>query len=259
MPVVIEENTNFERPLNHARICYDNKVIDATVTATSEQTNFEATAVQNPFTYEFWRPNSQTASLTIAFDSSQDIDYIALGSQNLKGEITIKNGSTEVITYDATGENENILFLIKERSFDSLVIEIDSTSYGELAGSLGVVYAGKTLEMYRPFFEGFTPFLRSRTTKILSNKSESGQFLGKSIINQGYRANFEWDNLPSKWYNEHFDAFVEKALQYPFFVAWNPLRYPDDILYCEVNQDIIPTFTGTKDFLRVGFRAEGIK
>ncbi len=64
--------------------------------------------------------------------------------------------------------------------------------------------------------------------------------------------------MTARWYRDWFDPFVEAARRYPFFIAWNPLRFPDEVLYGWCNEDIQPTNQGRRDFMSVGFSVEAI-
>jgi len=251
MPVIIED-LSIGEPMNHARIGYENFVSDATVTATSETTDFPANAIKNPFTYESWKPSVDPATLDIVFDSSKLINYVGLSSQDITGTINIKNGTTTIATYAATGVKETILFLLEDRNITNLKIEIIGS------GTLGVVYAGSVLEMVRPFFADYAPPTLSRSNKVLSNMSEGGEFLGNSIIRKGLKDSIQWENLPAQWYRDNFDPFVEDCQTQPFFIAWNPLRYPDDVIYAQSTKMISPKLNGIMNLMDVSMTMKGL-
>jgi hypothetical protein len=92
---------------------------------------------------------------------------------------------------------------------------------------------------------------------IRPNKSERGQWLGRSIIRGGSAGSWSWRHLKADWYRTYFDPFVESARTQPFFIAWRPETYPV-AAYCWTEGDITPSNMGVKDFMQVTLEAEGL-
>lgn len=267
-----------EFPKNHARIGYDNCVPEATVSATSEAAGFPASAVKNQLTYEAWKPSTVPATLTIQFPERL-IDYIGIAASTVETDgatltIELERGGqwVEATFFEGgTGATLSLDFVNQEYSVYEEVLSnramiyqlgaalttgIRITMTGS-AASLGVVYCGKMLEMYRPFYGGHTPGVLSRTTTVKPNKSVNGQWLGRSIIRQGLSAEYSWKHTPIGWYQENVEPFSKAAITSPFFVAWNPAQFPDHVLYAWTSDDIKPTLMGVRDYCEFGFSVEG--
>lgn len=251
------------QPLNLARIGYRNIVFDATVTASSDTSASPAMAIKNPMTYDRWQPSNSESDgwLEIVPDGgSVVVDYIALASHNLGSA-----GAEVVIEYKEAGTpnwhevnrvlpaNDNaMMFLFEQVEADAFRISIDKNAY------ISVVYIGKALVMPRCIYGGHSPVTLSRDTTFHPNKSIEGAFVGRSIVRQGLKTRYDWNNLEPDWYRRSFDPFVMWATKYPFFIAWYPERWPDEVAYCWTNDDIRPVNTGVRDFMRVGFDVEGV-
>lgn len=247
-------------PCDPAKIGYHTVTRDAIVTASSAVPGFPASALKNALTYEAWRPESSPA--WVVFDAQRlvDIDYVGLGVHTLGTEgvtLTIEHsidGSTwEQVVQFLVGTDDAVMAL-----FDQVTARYFRLSFNRVA-QVSVAYIGRILTMQRPIYSGHSPGVLSRTTKIDPNKSEGGQFLGRSVIRQGLATSFQWQNLSPDWYRANFDPFVESAIRYPFFIAWKPTRYPQEVMYCWCNDDIHPQNSGVRDFMSVGFSVEGVR
>ena len=52
---------------------------------------------------------------------------------------------------------------------------------------------------------------------------------------------------------------MEFAQTEPFFIAWNPLRYPDDVIYAQSTKMIEPTLNGVNNFMDVSIDLKGLE
>lgn len=247
-------------PLNHARIGYDTLTRGAAITSSSEEAGWPASSTGNSMTYERWRPTAVPA--WVAYDAGADVevDYLGIASHTLGS-----SGATFALEYSANGSDWTTVETVEAADdraimllFEPITARYWRLSVTEAVASVGVVYIGRVLEMQRGLYGGHSPGRLSRQTDILPNKSDGGQFLGRSIIRQGYATAYDWDNLTASWYRQWFDPFVESARKYPFFIAWYPLKYPDEVLYAWCNDDIKPKNQGQRDLMSVGFSVEGI-
>ena len=113
------------------------------------------------------------------------------------------------------------------------------------------------LAMQRAIYAGHSPITLSRKTVKRPTKSEFGQWLGSSTIRHGLKTSFEWKNLKAAWYREYFDPFVKSARTKPFFIAWRPSKFPNEIAYAWTSNDIKPSNMGILDYMDVSMSVEG--
>lgn len=250
-------------PLNHARIGYDNNVPASTLTASTEEAGFEADSMQNQLTYEYWRPTAMPAEVVIDMGAVISFNYIGLAAHDLGTQnVTVTashsadNISYTAIDITAVPTDDSAIFLLFNQVTTARYIKLTFT--GSTVFSLGVVYSGNTLDMYRPFYSGHTPDSMGRKTTVKPTKSIGGQWLGRSIIRTGFMNGYEWSNIPVDWYRANVDPFAVAAQLYPFFIAWNILEEPEDCLYAWVSKDISPQLSGTRDLVSFGFDVEGL-
>lgn len=246
----------------HARICWDAYNIQGAgiMSASTSATGFGVDALENPLTYDKWKPTALPAWAALDIGGiSSGVDYVGIAAHTLEGfTVKIQSSTDNVSWTDRSAavvptDNSAMLFL-----FNSVVARywrVYITGTG--IPSIGVVYFGESLEMERTIYAGVTPITLSRNTVISNNKSDSGNFLGRSLVRRGYTGSAAFKNLTSDFYRTYFDPFVRSARQYPFFFAWRPSVFTADVAYCWTEQDIAPSNNGTRSLMDVSFDMAG--
>lgn len=252
--------TEEERGFNAARIGYQQ--LSGTITANSESVAYPATSVGNPLTYSYWRPVGLPASIEIDFGTVKAVDYFAIASHTLGttgNSISIQkwDGSAWSNVYSAIAISDNgpIIAFFDEIQVSKVRLFIKAVGSAPL---VGVIYTGKSLVMQRPIYGGHEPIALNRTTVYKNNASESGQWLGRSVRRGGAKTSFSWQNLTADWYRENFDPFVSAARFAPFFIAWRPFTFTNEVGYVWTNKDISPSNSGRRDFMSVSISVEGL-
>ena len=251
-------------PLTHARIGYRTiwRKAGATVTASSEEADFPASAAAQELTYEFWRPTSLPATWEVDAGEGVTVDYCGIASHTMGS-----SGNAVAIQYH-DGTDWQTVQELKPASDNTFMLLFEPTiarrwrirlSDGA-APSIGVVFFGRTLAMQRSIYGGHSPLNLSRSTTREPNRSDRGQWLGLSLVRRGVSTDFSWQHLTAAWYRANFDPFVEYATQSrgTFFIAWRPSKFPDEVGYCWVDQDDIqPSNMGQRDLMQVDMTVRG--
>ena len=249
-------------PLTHARIGYRTiwRKAGATVTASSEEADFPASAAAQELTYEFWRPTSLPATWEVDAGEPVTVDYCGIASHTLAGntvEVQYFDGDDwQTVSDVVTGDDTPLMFLFGPVEAQRWRIQI---SDGDVP-SVGVVFFGQTLAMQRSIYGGHSPLNLSRSTTREPNRSDRGQWLGLSLVRRGISTDFSWQHLTAAWYRANFDPFVEYATQSrgTFFIAWRPVRFPAEVGYCWVDQDDVqPSNMGQRDLMQVDMTVRG--
>ena len=239
MPItpIIEPTTG----LKNARIGYKNLL------ATSSNT--EAAKMLIPNTFERFISGNGLYTLKFQLSSITAIDFVAIGAHNagthaggvsiLVQYATTVGGALTTIENLTFADNSAKMILFDEITAAEIAL-VFSTSTGL---ELGVLYAGKALEMQRPIYGGHTPINLSAKTQYDSVISESGNFLGRTIKRQGVETSFNWQHLSPDWYRTNFQPFVLSAKTIPFFLMWRPDRYSDSV-FGFTTSDIAPSNMG---------------
>jgi len=247
-------------PLNHARIGYAK--IAGTITASSSAPGYPASDADYEMTYNYWKPQTMPANWEVNPGGNTACTYMAIAAHTFGTDGTTVSAQfwngTQWVTLASSsplaGDDSPIMFIFSELAATKYRIYIS----GSTSPRVGVIYIGKTLDMQRAIYGGNSPITLSRETVTRPTISERGQWLGRSIIRAGSTGSWSWQNLKAAWYRANFDPFVEHARTKPFFIAWRPETFPDEIAYCWTDSDISPTNQGVADFMSVTLNAKGL-
>jgi len=268
---IVTDPGALERPMTHARIGYQTITRDCTVSASSEAVNCPADAPTRPDTYERWKPTEIPATWAVDAGAAVDVNYIGIAAHTLG-----TNRASVIIQWSTDGIDAGTYpsvhwtdygnsFLPANNSPIMVIGDLTTARYWRVviksvAGDepeIGVVYVGKALEMERAIYGGHAPITMSRNTTIRPNKSEGGQFLGRTVIRKGVSTSASFRNLTPAWVRSEFDTFIRAAREYPFFFAWRPEDYPEEVGYVTCDQDISPSNMGMAGFMQVSFSMNG--
>lgn len=265
MPIVISPNL-VGNPQELFKSCiavigYQNHLFrdDVTITSNGDATGFPARAVTTPMTYERWLGTDSKPEIEFDLQSQYDVDYVGIGAHTLNdGNITAAIYSSA----NGTDWTQRGIVTSSTPSAVMLLMAEVTARYWRITLSdpaeIGVVYIGKVMYMPVQMYGGHTPITLSRQTEIMPNKSVKGQFLGRSIVRQGYATSYSWKNIPAAWYRARFEQFVKHATKYPFFIAWNPIKFTDEVAYAWTKDDIAPVNMGVRDLMSVSFSVEAV-
>lgn len=241
-------------------ILANNLAIGATVSATSEAHGFPASAVTNPLTYERWAP-ATAGSHAITIDVPSTIDTIAIAAHTLGtngAHVIISVFLTDVAAWfdlysdTATSDEPIVLPFNSITTISQVRITINKQA------EIGVIYIGERLLMPLTIYGGHTPDTIGRETDIKTARSVSGNFLGRTVVRRGYEARYEFKHLGAAWYRSHFEPFAKDAITNPFIIAWYPSKYPNEVIYGWVEQDIVGRNMGVRDFMETSFTVKAI-
>ena len=225
--------------LQNARIGYKNLL---TATTTSD-----AAKMLIPNTWERYRPTA--GSKTVKFQMlSASIDFIGIAAHNAgthDGGVNISVGYASTVggsvisldTMQFSDNNGALMILFSAVTAQEIIITFNAPTAGL---ELGVIYAGKALEMPHGIYGGHAPISLNGKTKYQSTMSDSGNFLGRSITRQGIEAGYSWRHLDADWYRDYFQPFALSARSLPFFLKWRPDSY-EETAFGYTTNDISPT------------------
>lgn len=253
-------------PFTHGRILYDNKLLKSGVSiiASSASAGFPIESITNPLTAEQWRPTASPATINIDFGAVESIDSIGIGAHNFAttGTTTLVEYSFDDVTWyefaDFSAVDNKAVMLFSTSTIKARYWRMTFT-YSGSDPQIGAIYMGVALALQRPVYGGITPITMARKTEYVNNRSNTNQFMGRSILRQGINFSVPLKNLTAAWYRENMEPFAKAARTTPFFYAWNPEQYPDEAGYAWTTADIVPTNQGTRDLMDVTLQARGIQ
>lgn len=235
---------------NNPLIGWHDVVTLTSIEATTEADGFPASNLANPATHLIWKASGSNLDeyLTVTTNYTDEIDYLAVARHNFgtAGIITSVEGCTdlanspqvwfELVGQFELGDNSAVLYRWDPQMLQGVRLRMQP---GDDPAQAAVLYIGKLLVLERSIKidVGHTPFNLGQVSKIVSGKSQNGNFLGRTVLStKGMStADFSWFN--PDWYRENFEPFVEAAQTDAFFFAWNPEEYPLEIDYAWLRED----------------------
>jgi hypothetical protein len=129
---------------------------------------------------------------------------------------------------------------------------------GPFTFDVGALYLGRAMTFERCIMQSHAPAPLNRSTEYYENKSESGQFLGRSILRKGFVTSVSMDKMTAPWVRDSFQPFVKAARLAPYFFAWNPGLYPDDVVFGMTADDIGAEYTGDRNRMKATWNIQGL-
>lgn len=229
-----------EYPATYPLIGWHNQVAVGSITADFEEDAYPVTNLANPVTAKVWLSSSTAEQLINVSGLDGLTDYVALARHNFGSTgalvsveaITAEPGAVfeEVFAGSLLADDAPVMILFTEDYYTDVRLRIvpDGT-----APTAAVLHVGKSLRMMRGVQTGFVPLRDAAVPELVEGLSESGEFLGAIITSQSRTTVADFKALDRAWYIENVRPFVIAGNKgWPFFFAWNPEDYPDDVGYC---------------------------
>lgn len=248
-----------------AYIAHDNVLPDAsTVTVSSEATGYAGANLADPRTGNAWKPASTgTQTITYEFTADQAVDYFAVVGHTLSDDsssIKLEYSTDGTTYYDAVASisptDNNVIFRIfTEIEADYWRVSITCT----VAPSIKYVAIGSVLQLPVGMPDGFGPIHLQRTSDYLNNKSEGGEFIGRSLIREGLDGRIDLKYLSAVWVRSNWETLLDSIEVTPLFFCWNYETYKDETVYCWTNGAITqPKYDGVR-FMTAAISVDAIR
>lgn len=265
---VVSDAANGNNPI----IGYENYVTTSNISSTTQETEHPTVNLANEATHLYWRAvlgsPLDDEYITVITDTNELLDYVAIARHNLftglipvsiEGQ-QVQAGAWSEIVADVILPNDGpAIFRFSEQSLHAVRIRMQSSMLAvPVPAEIGVVYVGKLLILQRRIYVGHTPITMGRQTKVVNGRSESGNFLGRIVLNESRATQVNLTNLIPSWYREYMDPFVEDSVERPFFFAWRPLDYPYEVGYAWMTEDPKPSNQLSNGMMQVSFSLMGI-
>lgn len=259
--IIIPQNESLP---NNPRIGWHNVVTIDNVTASQEAPNHPVTDLANPLTFLYWAGTSTAEqSITVQLGEATAIDYLGLARHNFgSGGISYKvqYSSDGAAWSDATdtespSDDKVIIHQFTQRTASWWRLLLTPTS---TIPRIAVMYLGRILVVQRRIYVGHTPLPYARATTVSTGRSENGQFLGRVVRRRSYENNIDLSNLKPDWYRENMEPFLADAESNPFFFAWRPEDYSDEVGFVWPTGDVRPRNQRSNGMMQVSIGVQGI-
>lgn len=244
-------------PLNHARILY--APITGTVTGDGTTPGYAA----NDYTSQRWQLNPGAQSWLLTADGDVSFDCLFIAAHNLAGKTVI------IATAAAAGgpyttrrtisptDTSTICVMLNNAGTAYTVQEIKLTVSDGSDVAIGIIRAGRALQMPIPLYGGHRPLTLNRITEAQQQFSETGQWLGRIAKRKGVVTAYSWDYLSATWYDTYFEPFAQTLPLQPFCIAGNPSKITKDVGFVWTDRDVEPANMGVKDYRSVSLAVTG--
>lgn len=253
-------------PAGAGKIGYENLYTDSgvTVTASTEATDFEKENAIDGFGYSFWKPTATGDSwIRASFASAKVANYCAIWGHDLSD-----HGSTIKVQYstdagstwndvDSVMPSDNTTIFI---SFDDItaadwrVLVTNPTTIASIAG----VQIGEALTFPYNVSVGHEPSSLAPMIETKTARSESGAFIGGSVLSKGIEGKINMSDLDPAWVRTYWVPFINHVQTPKVFVfAWDNTNHSSEVVLGWVTDKVPAPSYSSPLLMRISLNFEG--
>lgn len=232
---------------NNPLIGYRNLLAAGTISATYAETDYPASNIKNVSTGEYWlSSNDDTLQYLTMQVAPSTVNYFGIAGHNLAGaELKLQRRDdpgdpwTDVTDPVSPADNHAIMWYFESVATSAYWRLYIEPSEGT-APRIAVIYIGEILTLQRRVYVGHTPTTDAQQTEYRTGLSQSAQYLGRVVGSQTLSMSLEQQNVDPEYYRNYIRPFKLAAETRPFFMAWRPSTYPEEVGFCWTTKDITP-------------------
>jgi hypothetical protein len=216
-------------------ILFNNVFEQGIVTVSSETPDgFGANALEDT-TFDFWRPASVPAQITVDAGVPVSCDCLGIAAHDLgmSGSIVRVQSSDD----NATWTNRLSFSPLTDQTIIGIFALVTARYWRVriegFVASIGVIKLGRRVIIPTGVLSGHTAINHSHNVELLTNTSIKGQFLGNRIERIGASASINFGLIETDFVENQLATFERHYNSgRTFFFASSPFKYPKDIGYC---------------------------
>jgi hypothetical protein len=252
---------------NSPRIGYHNIVTADNLAADEEEVGYPVTNLANPATYPraAWRGTSTAEQYVTVVQAATDVDYFGIARHNLGST----GASVQLQGSDNGSDWDDVSIEVNPGQDWVLMLHFTPVSYaqwrlrivpGTAAPEIAVFYLGTLLTLQRNIYVGHTPLVYGRNKSVVTGKSESGQFMGRTTRREFLQSAVDLKNLTPAWFRSHLDPFLDECQAgKPYFWAWRPGSYPAEVGYAWIEGTPSISNQSPNGLMQAGWSMQGIR
>lgn len=255
---------------NNPVIGYDQLISTGNIEADSSKSAYPVTNLANHSTTLRWESDSSSDQyITATVNATSPIDYLAIARHNFGTEqatLSVEAYNSvdtnddpeweEIIPEFIPSDDKPILTRWDEQAYTGVRLKIQLPSGADVP-YIGVMYIGKLLVIQRRVYVGHTPLSMGRKINAVGARSVDGNFLGKIILGRGLSTEVSLQNLTASWFRSYMDPFFRAAQEDPFFFAWRPGTYPNEVGFAWMTNGAEVTNQSPNGMMQASFEIEG--
>lgn len=240
---------------------WHNLVTINNITTDSQDPDFPVTNLANPSLSLKWKqdftdsPLAQPDTITVRTDDLGPINYIAIAGHNFGSTgstIAVEgtsepSGSSPDLSSPAEGEwitgfipSDDSPLILMFGEVETEVVRLRFVNPSSTPLEIAVMYVGKATVMEEGIQADHTPLPLAITRDRVAGQSENATFLGAVITGEWMQSTASFANMSADWTREELVPFLEFASENPFFWAWQPESYPDEVAFAWMTESPQP-------------------
>lgn len=242
---------------------WHNVVVASGIVADTQEANYPASNLANPATHLEWRAADDSEQyLTVTTNEVDPIDYVGIAKHNFgTAEIVVSiegliDGDWEEIVEEVMlADDSPVIFRFAAQSLAQVRVRLQS---GSDVPRAAVIYVGKLLDLERKIYVGHTPLPHGRKSTVANGMSESGNFLGRIVLGEWRETTVPLSLISPGWFRTNMVPFLAVAKEIPFFFAWRPHTYKNEVGYGWFTDDPKPAPVGPSNLIALDWALSGV-
>lgn len=240
-----------DEPLNYPTLGWHNLASMTNIAATTEDTLHPTENLGNPATHLYWQAAAAGAETITVSSLSGEIDYFAIAGHNFATagmtvalEASISGGAYgSLIAAQTPPDDAPIIFRFAPASnITGLRIQLadGGSPPSGIVPRAAVIYTGKLTIFERGTQGDYTPLTHGLVHNVANGEAENGNFLGRIVTGARVESSASFKALSGPWFRNNLQPFIEASINNPFFFAWQPVDYPNEVGYAWLDKDPKP-------------------
>ena len=265
-------SADYQATADNPLIGYRNFATIANLSASTAEATSPVSNLANPSTYLKWIATQfvDDEVITVSTPDGADCDYVAIAGHNfgtiratvsLEGAISSDGGGPiydQDLGETTPAHDGPLMFVFASRNLLAVRLRIEYAVDATVPARAAVLYAGEALMLQRKIYAGHTPMPMGRVSDVVNGRSESGQFLGRIVLATKVATSVELKHMTPSWVRASLNPFLEAAVETPFFFAWRPGEYPDEIGFGWLSEDAQPVNDMPNGFMSANLSIDGV-
>lgn len=232
---------------NNPRVGWQSYLFDGSVTADYELVDYPATNILNESLGLYWRSSEDTLNQNLNMQIQPNvIDYCGIGAHNLKGatiQLQRRDDTgdpwTDVGSPFIQADNQAIMIYFQAVA-SSAYWNLNITPAAGVAPRIGTIYLGEMLTLSRKIWVGHRPTIFNKKTTFYTGDA-GGVYQGRVKEAVRHDVEFSQRQVSQSFLRNVLKSWFDVSLDRPFFFAWRPLNYPDEVTVAWLEDDIRPS------------------
>ncbi len=216
---------------------------DAVVVPTTEVADFEVANLISWNGAQVWKAAAGgTQRITISFPVNVDVNSWGVYRHNfgaLGAGVTVEaEYSTDGSSWTTLGSQVapavgdfSTLFQIHGSTVmaDFFRLSIVGATGNPIIANL---FFGESLLVFGSPETGWVPPSVAFEDKFINNVSETGNFVGRSLIRKAMQTQFSISVVEANWVFANWEPLLQAVQAHPFYFSWDSANFPTDVAYC---------------------------